>query len=77
MIENSAEVKLCINIESNSLEITIQFYSCYGEHEAHSSCNRTVYLSPTINNLPVVYDTTSTAKYGEIIVTLCMGLAIE
>ena len=45
--ENNNEGKQCINIESKSLEIKIQLYICYDEHESPSSCNTTVYLSQT------------------------------
>ena len=34
-----------VNIESKSLDRTIELYLCYDEHEAPSSCNTTVYLS--------------------------------
>ena len=37
--------KPCINRETKSLEITIQLYSCYDEHESTRSCNTTVSLS--------------------------------
>ena len=50
-MENSVEVKPCINIESKSLEFTIYLYLCYGEHEAPSTCNITVYLSLWYYNL--------------------------
>ena len=43
--ENSVEGKPCINIESDSLELTIMLYMCYDKHEAPNSCNTTVYLS--------------------------------
>ena len=33
------------NIESKSLELTIQLYICYDEKEAPGSCNKTIYLS--------------------------------
>ena len=45
MNENSVEGNPCINIESKSLELIIQLYICYDEHEAPISCNTTVYLS--------------------------------
>ena len=36
-----------VNRESDRLELTIQLYICYDEHEDPSSCNTTVYLSQT------------------------------
>ena len=43
-MENNVEKKN-VNRESKSLELTIQLYRCYGEHEYPSSCITTVYLS--------------------------------
>ena len=60
--ENSVGLKPCINRESNSLELTIQVYSWYNEHEAPRSCNTTVYLSESypqndnFDDLPIEYD---------------------
>ena len=43
--ENCVEVKLCINRDIKSSDITIQLYRCYDEYEAPIICNTTVYLS--------------------------------
>ena len=47
--KNNVEGEICINSESNRLEITIWLYRCYGEHEAPRSCNTTFYLSIPIH----------------------------
>ena len=49
--ENSVDGKPCINRESKSLEIKIYLYSCYDEHEDHSNCNTSVYLSVCLPGL--------------------------
>ena len=41
----NSEEKPCINRESKSLDLTIQLYRFYDEHEDPSSCNTVVYLS--------------------------------
>ena len=46
--EKSVEGKPCTNRESKRLNLTIQLYSCYDEHEAPRSYNTTVYLSNLI-----------------------------
>ena len=45
LMENSIEVKPCINREIKILDITIYLYLSFDEHEAPRSCNTTVYLS--------------------------------
>ena len=50
----SVEGKPFINRESKILEITVQLYSWYYEHEATSSCNTAVYLSAIVHNVNTI-----------------------
>ena len=70
--ENSVERKPCINRESKSLELTIQLYSWYGEHEAPSICNTTVYIS----NCNIPLSTTHCCSNLSIKITKSITLVI-
>ena len=45
----SIDQKPCINRRSKSLQLTIDLYRYYDEHDAPRSCNTTVYLSVSMD----------------------------